>query len=275
MAPFNNLMEILKVLPKTNCRQCHQKTCMAFAATVFKGENPLSLCPFVEPEVVRRHSHDAPVQRTNTLEQDVEKALQHLKEEIRHTDLAAAAGRVGGRYNSGKLTLKIMGKDFSVDTTGALSTDIHANPWITLPILNYILHCKGTPVAGEWVTMRELPSGKDWHHFFDHQCIKPLKKLADAYTDLFKDLVDLFNGKEVEHHYQSDVSVVLRPLPLVPMLVCYWQPEEGMDSDLNLFFDTSAEDNLGSGGLYRLGAGITRMFQKLALRHGVDTARTG
>ena len=41
-----------------------------------------------------------------------------------------------------------------------------------------------------------------------------------------------------------------------------------MASDLNLFFDASAEDNLGIGGIYALGTGITRMFEKLALRHG-------
>jgi hypothetical protein len=62
--------------------------------------------------------------------------------------------------------------------------------------------------------------------------------------------------------------MVLYPLPLVPLLICYWHPEEGMGSNLILFFDATAEDNLGIGGLYALGTGITRMFEKLALRHG-------
>jgi hypothetical protein len=117
--------------------------------------------------------------------------------------------------------------------------------------------------------MRELPGGKDWYHFFQHQCEKALKKLADTYTDLFEDLVHLFDGRQVENHYQADVSVILRPLPLVPLLICYWRAEEGMESNLNLFFDTTAEENLGIQGLYALGTGITRMFQKLTLRHGV------
>jgi hypothetical protein len=161
-----------------------------------------------------------------------------------------------------------MGKDFGVDAAGNMVTDIHVNPWVTIPILNYILDCKGTPVKGEWVPLRELPSGKDWHRLFGQRCEKPLKKIADSYTDLFTDLADIFNGQPVDGHYQSDVALVLHPLPLVPLLICYWHAEAGMGSDLNLFFDASAEDNLGIGGIYALGTGITRMFEKLALRHG-------
>ena len=71
-----------------------------------------------------------------------------------------------------------------------------------------------------------------------------------------------------DNHYPSDVVLVLHPLPLIPLLICYWRAEDGMMSDLNLFFDASAEDNLGISGIYALGTGITRMFEKLALRHG-------
>ena len=41
-----------------------------------------------------------------------------------------------------------------------------------------------------------------------------------------------------------------------------------MASNLNLFFDATAEDNLGIEGIFALGTGITRMFERLALRHG-------
>lgn len=181
MARFQNLMEILKILPKTNCRQCDEKTCMAFAAAVFKGEKALSMCPFVDPGVAAEN--EAPARKVNGPEQDMDKALQAMKKQIQAANLSAAAQRTGGWHNGNKLTLKIMGKDFSIDAAGNLVTDIHVNPWVALPILNYILHCKGTPVANQWVSMRELPSGKDWHHFFTHQCETPFKKLADSYTD--------------------------------------------------------------------------------------------
>ena len=117
----------------------------------------------------------------------------------------------------------------------------------------------------------ELESGQDWANFFTHRCEKPLKKVADTYTDLFEDMIHIFNGKQVDNHYQSDISLVLHPLPLLPMLICYWKPEDGMASDLNIFFDAHAEKNLPMESIYGLGFGLVRMFEQIALRHGVSS----
>jgi ArsR family metal-binding transcriptional regulator len=44
-APKPKLLEILKLLPKTNCRQCGQPTCMVFAAKVAEGAKGPEDCP--------------------------------------------------------------------------------------------------------------------------------------------------------------------------------------------------------------------------------------
>ena len=266
MPQFQNLMEVLKLLEKNNCRKCNEKTCMAFAAAVFKGDRQLSECPSIAPDVVGQYGQQS--KRSTSFEQDFEKQITAFKQKLARIDPETTAQRIGAIYDGARLTLKVMGKDFSVDHAGNLYTDIHVNPWVTIPILSYIIHCKGLPVTGNWVPLRELPSGRDWHRFFSQQCEKPLKKIADDYTELFEDLVHIFSATRAGDLYQSDVAVVLRPLPLVPLLICYWKPEDGMGSNLNLFFDASGEENLGIDGLYALGTGIVRMFSKLAQRHG-------
>jgi hypothetical protein len=166
------------------------------------------------------------------------------------------------------LTIKCLGKDFSVDTMGNISTDIHVHSWIAVPVLNYIIAGAGTPVSGKWVPFRELEGGKTWYRLFEQRCEKPLKKVADTYTDLFEDMIHLFNGRQVDNHYSSDISLVLHPLPKVPLLICYWRPEDDLASDLNIFFDSNAEENLNIESIYTLGTGLVIMFEKLALRHG-------
>lgn len=42
-------IEIFKKLPKTNCKDCGQPTCMAFAVALTQGKAELSLCPHVDP----------------------------------------------------------------------------------------------------------------------------------------------------------------------------------------------------------------------------------
>jgi hypothetical protein len=51
-------------------------------------------------------------------------------------------------------------------------------------------------------------------------------------------------------------------------MICYWLPEEGLASSLNLFFDDTADKNLHINSIYTLGAGLTQMFEKISFRHG-------
>lgn len=266
MTPLNSPIEILKRLDKSNCRECGYATCLAFASAVFKGQKSLSECPHLEKDVVEEFENES--QKTSGLEPNPDEPLEELKKRLGTIDLAKAAERVGGNFLNGKLTVRVCGKDFSVDRKGNFYSEIHIHSWITAPLLDYIIDGAGRPVKGKWVSMRELKNGKDWYRFFVHKCEKPLKRLADTYTDLFEDMLHIFNGKKVENHYESDVSLVLHPLPKFPVLICYWRPEEGLESSLNIFFDSTAGDNLNIEYIYSLGTGLVTMFEKIALRHG-------
>jgi hypothetical protein len=105
---------------------------------------------------------------------------------------------------------------------------------------------------------------------FQKRCEEPVKRVADVYTDLFDDLVHIFSAKQVEKQFESDISVVLHPLPKVPIMICYWLPEDGLESSLNVFFDQTADKNLDINAVFTLGAGLAQMFGKIALRHGFD-----
>jgi len=148
-----------------------------------------------------------------------------------------------------------------VNASGELSADIHINPWIAVPFLNYIIHGKGVPVSGKWISFRELKDGKERHPIFQKRCEAPIKQVADTY-------LHLFGGTQVEKQFQSDISVVLHILPKIPVMICYWFAEDGLESSLHIFFDKTADVNLDIDSIYTLAAGLAIMFSKLALRHG-------
>jgi hypothetical protein len=179
---------------------------------------------------------------------------------------------VDAKFSGDKLTLKVLGKDFSVDARGNLSADIHINPWVAVPFLNYVLYGKGLPVSGNWVSFRELKGGQERYALFQKRCEQSMRRVADIYTDLFDDMVHLFSGKQVDKQFESDISVVLHPLPAVPIMICYWLPEERLESSLNVFFDETADKNLDIGSVFSLGVGLAQMFGKIALRHGYPEA---
>jgi hypothetical protein len=191
-----------------------------------------------------------------------------LKNQLVELDFKKAAERTGGIYDGLKLTLKVLGKDFCVDSHGNFSSDIHINPYITTPFLDYVIHCKGIDPGDDWVSFRELKAGKEFSYpFFRKRCELVMKNIADKYTDLFDDLVHIFNGRQVAQQFEADVSVVIHPLPKVPIMICYWGDEDGLGSTLNLFFDTSVNENLTKGSLFSLCVGLAYMFEKISQRH--------
>jgi hypothetical protein len=270
MGNLPNAVEILKLLKKTNCQACNEKTCLAFAAAVIQGRRKLSDCPYLDPETLAQFADNG---AQSAVDNGMEDRMAELKSRIAGIDLSEAARRTGGEFKNGRLTLKILGKNFSVDANGKLYADIHINHWVAAPFLNYILSSEGKPPMGVWVPFRELPEGRERAALFEKRCEEPMKKLADTLPEFFDDIVHMFSGSQVDPLFESDISVILNPLPKVPLMICYWKPDEGMASNLSLFFDETATSHLDIGSIYTLGAGLSQMFSKLALRHGF--AETG
>lgn len=271
MPQLSNPMDILKILDKSNCRKCDEATCLAFAAAVARGKRALDECPNLEEGAIGRFEKE-PVDRKPP-DPDTGEMLRQLKAKVRTMDLAAAADRLRAAFKDDKLTLKVCGKNFSMDTGGNFYSEIHIHSWLTLPVLNYIVEGKGVEPSGQWVALRELDGGKDWGRFFEHHCEQPMKRLADTYPDFFADMLHIFGGRQVTRKFDSDISLVLLPLPKVPILVCYWRPEEDLESDFHLFFDSNVEKNLHIESIFSLTSGLLIMFEKIALRHNEGRIR--
>ena len=77
MAQLKNTMEIFKLLDQSNCRQCYEKTCLAFAASVFKGKRRLEECPHLSKEVIEKCS--GRIGRAQSVEEDMRDLMQRLK----------------------------------------------------------------------------------------------------------------------------------------------------------------------------------------------------
>ena len=265
MSKLDNPIELYKLLPKSNCRQCGQATCLAFAAEVIKGQKRLNQCPHLENKILEEL--DGKIIKQATPEDQLKQALEPLKKEILKINFAESVKRLEAKLTDDKLTIKCLGKNFTVDPKGTIVSDCHINVWVSVPLLNYIIYSAGNDLSGKWVPFRELSSQTVWNSFFEQRFEKPLKQLVDSYPDLIEDLIVIFNGKPVETSFSSDISLVLHPLPKVPMLICYKKPEEDLESKLNVFFDATAEDNLKIDSIYRLCVGLLVMFQKITSRH--------
>jgi hypothetical protein len=258
-------IEIYKILPKTNCGQCGISTCLAFAAVVVKREKHLDDCPHLDKKIIARYENS--IVRPVDMDAIRDEQLKALKSKIVAIDLPSRAERLGARTKGETIVVQCLGRDFEVNRLGAVMSQCHTHAWFSLPLLDYILHGKGKDISGRWVPFRELEKGRTWAPLFEQRCEKPLKRIADAYSELFEDLVNLFSGTSSHNTFDSDISVVLYPFPKVPVLICYWKQEADLESKLHVFFDDTAEQNLAIDSLFTLGTGLVRMFERIMHKH--------
>jgi len=267
MEKLRTPLEVYALLPKSNCGRCGASTCLAFAAAVIKQEKTLADCPCLDTGVITRF--DGNIVRQVNLESIQEEELKGLQKKVGALDLLSRAGSLGARWNSGVLVVKCLGKDFEIDAHGRVRSQCHTHAWFSIPLLNYVLFCAGAENTGRWVPFRELEQGKTWARLFERRCEAPLKFIADSHGELFEDLISMFSGISSHNNFASDVSVVLYPLPRVPILVCFWNAEDDLESRLHLFFDDTAEKNLPVEALFTLATGLVRMLEKILLKHSV------
>lgn len=265
MSTIKTPLQVYKLLPQSNCGDCGVSTCMAFAAAVIKQEKRLADCPFLGKATL--DLYDGHVERQVNIETIQEATLNDLQKKIAMTDLFSRAERLGARTNGETIVVKCLGKDFEIDAQGAVMSQCHTHAWFSIPLLNYLLFSRGENSTGRWVPFRELEHGRTWGPLFERRCEQPLKHIADTHGELFEDLIGMFSGVSSFNNFSSDISVVLYPLPKVPILVCYWKPEEDLESRLHLFFDDTAEKNLPVESLFTLGTGLVRMLEKITHTH--------
>ena len=266
MAETATPMGIWKLLDGSNCRECGKPTCMAFAVAVSNGQISLNDCPKLDAEALTCYADRAA--RPAPLQQEIDGSIEPLMRKLASIDLVATASRLGATFSDGRLTLKCLGKDFSVDPLGNITTDLHVHGWIMLPVLNHIIDGAGIPVSGNWVPFGELENAKPRYPLFKQQCERPCRRLADADTGLFEDIVSLFGGA-ADDDLSAHISVVLNPLPRLPILIRYWKPEDGLESVLSFLFDATAVENLNIESIHVLGTGLVLMFERIALTHGL------
>ena len=145
MAQLNNTMDIIKILDKSNCRECNYAACLAFAAAVARGQKNLDECPRLGKDVIDKYG--GYTKKTNETEEDIERTIVLMKEKIRSIDPSSTATRLGLPFSNNALTIKVCGKNVYVKQDGSFSSEIHLHQWILGPIFNYISYSAASPYA--------------------------------------------------------------------------------------------------------------------------------
>ena len=268
MSQITNPLDLYKHLDKSNCRRCMLPSCMAFAVAVIQGSKKLRECPLLSDDQVVELSGEL-IQK-KSLQDEEENLLFRLCDELACKNLQVIGSSLGLPLRDEMIGVNCLGKYFWINASGEMISECHKNNWVHGPILQYLLRSKGTEPVGRWITFNEIDGASEWVRFFSHRCEQEMRRLADAHTDLFFEILDLFGSREMQGVNDADSSFLLYPLPKVPFLINYWKPEDDFESKLNLLFDETMTDNINVASVYVLGRGLVEMLTKLIVRHNQD-----
>jgi hypothetical protein len=265
MTDIKNPLEIYKVLPKTNCGHCGVPSCMAFAAQILQGLKSLHDCPYLSKDCIDRISPR--IIRRRTPDDEHEEVIRRLQNEVKRLDFSEAALRTGADLIGDKLAINCLGKDFFISREGEMTSTCHVNHWLHVPLLHYIIECRGETPRHDWIPFDELPAAGQWSQYFTHRCEEALRLLADAHQELVFEIFYLFGAQSLKTTGGADHSLMIKPLPKVPFLIHYWRPDDGFPSTLNILLDRSAGNNINAHSINLLARGIVEMLRQLIVSH--------
>jgi hypothetical protein len=111
-----------------------------------------------------------------------------------------------------------------------------------LAMLHYILEAKHQPLAGKWVSEKELPGGG---FFFRGPHELPTKRLLKHFgaqpQAVFRKAAEDLHGAGVE---AGDAAFVLQPFPRIPLLFILWEGDDEFGPALHVRFDASVSLHL-------------------------------
>ncbi len=248
-----NPVDVYKLLPKTNCGQCPQKTCMAFALSVLKGEVKAKDCPYLSDEAKR-------VLSEIEIKDWKAELIEKLKKEVSGLDLEKIAPGIGAELRDDALSINCFGTEYIIRQDGEISTEGHINPWIKILLLHYIRTAGSGQPSGKWVSFSELKSGMVKASSFKRECEDPLKELFDNHRQLIERMLPSLGGRKVKHE-ACDNAWIVEALPKVSALILYWQGTEEEPSSLKILFDSTADRFLDVESLTFLFEGLVNILE--------------
>lgn len=201
-----------------------------------------------------------------------ELALALAREKLRATAPLEVAYRAGVYYQpesevSGYFELRCLqrllrvsypeGLVWQVDAQGPLG---HA---MQLVVLHYLTCADGHPLAGRWVTFRELPNGLVYDKAFRARVEPPLLAAFGAEPGRLVKAARALGGNALAF---GDVAFEFYVLPRLPMAVILYTGDEELSSTVSVLYDGAAGHYLPTEDLAVLGGLLVGRLLKLAER---------
>ncbi len=126
---------------------------------------------------------------------------------------------------------------------------------LQLLILQYLIQAKELPLAGKWITEKELKNGEMFYRGIHSLEVfkNPLEEKFGSRPGHFLEAGLTIGGVKVDY---GDIGLRFQALPRIPVLFILWAADDEFPAKVNILFDPSIEYHLALDTIW----GLVRMI---------------
>lgn len=240
------------ILPKTNCKDCGYPTCLAFASIVVSEKLPLSQCPHLDPQVVAKCQQELDEQYAagKWLKRDMaQDALVWAKERAASMRIEDLPERIGGvlKKQGDEAVLEIpyftdfifIGKQGITMKDGSPLTR-----WEQVFIYNHLAQGGSALPTGKWKGLEQIPNTISKMKSMKSHVEEPLVQRFGGRISELREAARSLGGIDKTGELSADAAFLFSPLPKIPVMLMFWDTEEGFDARAKLLFDETITEHL-------------------------------
>jgi len=171
-----------------------------------------------------------------------------VREQLAKADVRRQCERSGAELQAdGSVVLNYLNQPYRIDVSRGTVSSVADNKAMPLResilLLHYFTQAKGTPLAHNQITYRDMPGGLVYYPTFTKRTIEPLVEYFGERPPLLDKAAGAVGG--VPGH-MGDSSLEIPAFPHVPVIIIIWRSDGELPPGGNLVFDSSITDYLES-----------------------------
>jgi hypothetical protein len=240
-------LELYKCTPRTNCGECGQNSCLAYATQVVAGQQAIDSCHYLDEQQVRPLRDRLWEQLRSGIgvsREGFEKSMEFLHEEIKKCDFRVIAESLGAKFepadSQGALVfpyfsehVSVTGSDIRRLSGGELSA------WEKIFIYNYVIGGATEP-SGIWVGMESLPNSVSKIKSLKAHCEEPLSRLYAGKANALSRAIHPWGREITLKDHGVDFAAEIGVFPKLTIRMLFWDEvrEEGYAAKVKFLFDS-------------------------------------
>lgn len=183
---------------------------------------------------------------------DYKQAFALAKEELSKKNPKRLADQAKGEFaledGNPLVTIKFLGRNLAIYWPEIEMYFLPGKEEVQLQqrvlVAHYLNGLKQIRPEGEWISFQEVPDGRFYMDAFQRRAKVPLVKAFGDRPELLLELAkNLFGAVQGD---QGDVSVIVEPLPHVPVMLIIWKGDEEFPPEGSILFDRTIIDLLSA-----------------------------